>query len=242
MAKPSVDNLIKRVQKTRHGFTDIKKAADELFARHPRDLVLEIAEELYPSGVYQARMLAVLLFARLAAESKESLKFLRARVSVDADWRVQEMLAQAFDRICADLGYEHAVPLIKEWIADSNPNVRRAASEGLRVWTARPYFREHPQTAIQLLSSMRGDESRYVRLSAGNALRDISRKHRDLISKELKGWNQGSKEVMQTYELAGELLSSRKLAKKAARKKIVKIRKKIVKIRKKKPKKIKSRR
>ena len=65
-----------------------------------------------------------------------------------------------------------------EWLADSSPNVRRAFTEGLRIWTGRPYFHNHPEVAIQLLSQLRNDESEYVRKSVGNALRDISKKHK----------------------------------------------------------------
>ena len=46
---------------------------------------------------------------------------------------------------------EAALPLIKEWLNSDCANVRRAVSEGLRVWTSRPYFKDNPQIAIQLL-------------------------------------------------------------------------------------------
>jgi 3-methyladenine DNA glycosylase AlkC len=58
---------------------------------------------------------------------------------------------------------------------------RRAVSEGLRIWTNRPYFNEHPQEAINILSKYKTDESEYVRKSIGNALKDISKKHPELI-------------------------------------------------------------
>lgn len=38
-----------------------------------------------------------------------------------------------------------------------------------RRGTSRPYFRDHPQIAIQLLSAHREDASEYVRKSVGNA-------------------------------------------------------------------------
>ena len=100
-------------------------------------------------------------------------------------WKVQEILAIAFDNHCKIIGYEAALPLIKEWLNDDCANVRRAVSEGLRVWTSRPYFKDNPQIAIQLLSSHREDKSEYVRKSVGNALRDISKKHPELIMVEL---------------------------------------------------------
>jgi 3-methyladenine DNA glycosylase AlkC len=110
---------------------------------------------------------------------------LKARVSQDDDWRVQEILAKAFDRFCADVGCEDALPVIKEWMTASNPKTRRAVTEGLRIWTGRPYFRDHPEVAVQLLSRLRDDESEYVRKSVGNALRDISKKHPGLVKKEI---------------------------------------------------------
>jgi 3-methyladenine DNA glycosylase AlkC len=198
--------LIQRVQKTQHGFTDIQKAAEEVFASHSKAETFSLAKELFASDVPQARMLATFLFGKLAAKSKESFSFLRKRASLDKDWRVQEILAQAFDQYCKDTGYEKSLPVIEDWLADANPNVRRAVTEGLRIWTTRDYFREHPDVAIQLLSQLRSDESEYVRKSVGNALRDISRKHKDLIRKELQGWDISSKQVQQTYKLAGKFL------------------------------------
>ena len=199
-------DLIQRVQKTQHGFTDIQKAAEEVFGSHNKAETLSLAKELFTSEVSQARMLATFLFGKLAAKSKESLAFLRKRVSLDKDWRVQEILAQAFDQYCKDVGYEKALPTIKDWLADAYPNVRRAVTEGLRIWTTRDHFREHPDVAIQLLSQLHADESEYVRKSAGNALRDISRKHTDLVRKELQGWNITDKHILQTYELASRFL------------------------------------
>ena len=202
----SPDELVRRVKKTRNGFTDIKRAAEEITGvSTDRDSLL-IAKKLYASDVHQARMLATLVLGRLAARSRESLALLRERVSQDDDWRVQEMLAQAFDAYCADIGYEQALPAIRDWLADPNPNVRRAVTEGLRIWTSKPYFREHPDLAIKLLSRLRDDESDYVRRSVGNALRDISRKHQALVRAELATWNVSAKNVEQTYKLAKKFL------------------------------------
>jgi len=202
----TVEKLIRRVQKTQHGFLDIQKTADEVVAEHPAKDSLGIAKELFASEIYQARSLATFIFGRLASNSKESLAFLKHCASQDSDWRVQEILAKAFDRYCSDTGYEQALPVIKEWLADSKPNVRRAVSEGLRIWTGRPYFKNHPEVAIHLLSQLRGDESEYVRKSVGNALRDISRKHKELIAVELQHWEIADKHIGQTYKLASKFL------------------------------------
>ena len=113
----------------------------------------------------------------------------------------------AFDNHCKIIGYETALPIIREWLGSDCANVRRAVSEGLRIWTSRPYFRDHPQMAIQLLSAHKEDKSEYVRKSVGNALRDISRKFSNLISEELNSWDLSSKEIKQVYKLAGKFLN-----------------------------------
>jgi 3-methyladenine DNA glycosylase AlkC len=202
----TIEKLVQRVQKTQHGFLDIQKAADEVVDGHTAEESLRIANQLFASEVYQARSLATFISGRFAANSKETLEFLKQRVSQDKDWRVQEILAKAFDRYCADVGYEQALPVIKEWLADSSPTVRRAVTEGLRIWTGRPYFHDHPEVAIQLLSQLRNDESEYVRKSVGNALRDISKKHGELVKIELQQWDIANKRIQQTYKLASKFL------------------------------------
>jgi 3-methyladenine DNA glycosylase AlkD len=202
----TIEHLIERVQKTEHGFLDIQKAADEVVSDCTAAEANDLARQLFASDLYQARSLATFIFGRLAAKSSESLTFLKTQVSQDEDWRVQEILAKAFDRYCADTGYEQALPVIQDWLADPNPNVRRAVTEGLRIWTSRPYFREHPDAAIRFLGALRDDSSEYVRKSVGNALRDISRKHKALVSAELQQWDISQKNIRQTHKLAGKFL------------------------------------
>jgi 3-methyladenine DNA glycosylase AlkD len=201
-----IASLIQRVQKSDHGFADILKAAEEVFASHSAAEVLSLARELFASETVQARLLGTFLFGKLSAKSKVSFTFLRNHVSKDKDWRVQEILAKAFDQYCNDTGYEKALPVIEDWLSDANPNVRRAVTEGLRIWTGRDYFREHPDVAIKLLSQLKMDESEYVRKSTGNALRDISRKHKDLIRAEVETWDLSDKHIKQTYKLASKFL------------------------------------
>jgi len=205
-ARHMIEKLIQRVQQTQHGFLDIQKAADEVVDSYTAQDSTGLARKLYASEVYQARSLATFIFGRLAAKSNESLNFLKTYVSKDRDWRIQEILAKAFDRYCADIGYEQALPVINEWLVDPNPNVRRAVTEGLRIWTSKPYFREHPDMAIRFLSRLRDDDSEYVRKSVGNALRDISKKHKDLVRVELQHWDTSKKGIKQTFRLASKFL------------------------------------
>jgi HEAT repeat protein len=202
----TIEKLIQRVRKTEHGFLDIQKAANEVVDGQAAKESFCIAKQLLASEIFQARSLATFIFGLLAANSNESLKLLKRHVSQDDDWRVQEILAKAFDRYCADIGYEQALTVIKEWLSDSSPNARRAVTEGLRIWTGRPYFRDHPEVAVQLLSRLRNDESEYVRKSVGNAIRDISKKHKELVINELQRWDVANKRVAQTHKLAGKFL------------------------------------
>ena len=114
----TIEKLIQRVQKTQHGFLDIQKAANEVADGQPAEESLRMAKQLFTSEIYQARSLAAFILGRLTTNSTESLEFLKRHVSQDKDWRVQEILAKAFDRYCADVGYEQALSVMKEWLAD----------------------------------------------------------------------------------------------------------------------------
>ena len=89
-------------------------------------------------------MLAVYLLGKLSPTCPEALSVLETRVADDPNWRVQEMLAKTFDYYCTSRGYEESLPVIKKWLSDPNPNIKRAVTEGLRIWTGRPYFKDHP--------------------------------------------------------------------------------------------------
>ena len=153
------------------------------------------------STVYQVRMYGVFLLGYLS-EDDEILAFMRDEVSKDDDWRVQEILAKSFDEFCKKKGYQNALLTIDEWMKNSNPNTRRAVTEGLRIWTSRPYFKENPMEAIKRLAGLREDSGEYVRKSVGNALRDISKKFPELIETELNSWKLDNKEINQVYKLA----------------------------------------
>ena len=151
-------------------------------------------------------MLAATILGRLATEDNNALRFLKERVSTDENWRVQEMLAKAFDEVCRHRGYEVSLPLIEEWITDDNPNVIRAVTEGLRIWTSRPYFKENPSVAITFIAKHKAHESEYLRKSVGNALRDISKKHAKLVWQEVERWDLSNPRISFTYKLAAKLL------------------------------------
>jgi len=188
-----------------HGFKHVQRIGDEILTGSGGE-ALSLADELFASDVYQARMCAVHIYGMLSATHDTAYEALTQKVVFDRDWRVQEMLAKAFDRYCADIGYEVAVPVIRAWLSSTNANQRRAASEGLRIWTSRPYFRDRPDEAITLLAALKADESRYVRTSVGNALRDISRAHQELVRAELRLWDTDDPTVLETHRSASRFI------------------------------------
>ena len=178
------------------GFKEEEKRALADYKSNDKEYVKRLAFLSYESKVYQVRMYGVFLFGYLSDDSN-ILTFIRDEVSKDDNWRVQEVLAKAFDEYCKNTGYENVLPVIDKWLNADNPNTRRAVIEGLRIWTSRSYFKENPQEAIKRIARLRGDASEYVRKSVGNALRDISRKFPELIKEELKNWNLETKEIKQ---------------------------------------------
>ncbi|MGP1524362.1 DNA alkylation repair protein [Prevotella multiformis] len=196
-----IHNILNKILQIEHGFQHIIDGTDEILSTYPKEQCFELAFELFKNKAYQVRMLATTILGRLAITNNDILRFLKEQVSIDENWRVQEMLAKAFDEVCKHRGYETSLPVIEEWIDDDNPNVVRAVMEGLRIWTSRPFFKENPSEAIALISKHKAHESEYLRKSVGNALRDISKKHRELIRKEVQQWDLSNPRVMFTYKL-----------------------------------------
>lgn len=189
-----------------NGFKEEERRALVDYKFNDTEYIKELAFLAYKSDVYQVRVYGVFLFGYLL-DQKDILVFMRDEVSEDDNWRVQEVLAKAFDEFCRKTGYEKALPIIDEWLDNHNPNTRRAVTEGLRIWTSRPYFKDNPNEAIRRIAALKEDTSEYVRKSVGNALRDISKKFPELIRAELNNWKLDSKEINQVYKLASKFIS-----------------------------------
>ena len=203
--KKYIEQLEKDFSPIQNGFKEEERRALQDYQTYKPEEIEQLAHFAYQSGVYQVRMYGVFLFGYLSQKEKV-LTFLREEVSKDDNWRVQEVLAKAFDEYCKKVDYEKALPIIDEWLTHPYPNTRRAVTEGLRIWTSRPYFKEHPYEAIRRIAALKEDESEYVRKSVGNALRDISKKYPELIEAELATWKLEGKAIKQVYSLASKFL------------------------------------
>lgn len=203
-----IKNLEKEFSIIKNGFKEQEKKAINDYKSNSIGYIKELAFLAYHSEVYQVRMYGVFLFGYLSTD-KEILTFMREEVSKDDNWRVQEVLAKSFDEFCKSIGYEKTLTVIDEWLNHDNPNTRRAVTEGLRIWTSRPYFKENPKEAIRRIANLKEDKSEYVRKSVGNALRDISKKFPELIKDELNTWKLENKEINQVYMLANKFIKEK---------------------------------
>ena len=203
-----IKNLEKEFSIIKNGFKEQEKKAINDYKSNGIEYIKELAFLAYHSEVYQVRMYGVFLFGYLSTD-KEILTFMREEVSKDDNWRVQEVLAKSFDEFCKSIGYEKTLTVIDEWLNHDNPNTRRAVTEGLRIWTSRPYFKENPKEAIRRIANLKEDKSEYVRKSVGNALRDISKKFPELIKDELNTWKLENKEINQVYMLANKIIKEK---------------------------------
>ena len=203
--KSYILNLEKEFSLIENGFKEQEKRALADYKSHGSEYCKQLAFLAYDSEIYQLRMYAVFLFGHLS-DREEILAFMRDEVSKDENWRVQEVLAKAFDEFCKKVGYEQALFVIDEWLKNGNANAKRAVIEGLRIWTSRPYFKDNPDEAIWRLSSLKDDASEYLRKSVGNALKDISKKFPNLVKAELDSWDLSSKETLQTYKFASKFI------------------------------------
>ena len=203
--KSYILNLEKEFSLIENGFKEQEKRALADYKAKGDERCKELSFLAYDSELYQLRMYAVFLFGHLS-DREEILAFMRDEVSKDENWRVQEVLAKAFDEFCKKVGYEQALFVIDEWLKNGNANAKRAVTEGLRIWANRPYFKDNPDEAIWRLASLKDDASEYLRKSVGNALKDISKKFPNLIKAELDSWNLSSKETLQTYKFASKFI------------------------------------
>ena len=127
--KQYVARLEKDFSLIEHGFKEEEQRALTDYKSNDGEYIKKLAFLAYQTDIYQVRMYAVFLFGHLS-EQDDILAFMRDEVSKDDNWRVQEVLAKAFDEFCKKIGYEKALPIIDEWSKNNNPDTRRTVTEG----------------------------------------------------------------------------------------------------------------
>ena len=92
-----------------------------------------------------------------------------------------KVLAKSFDEFCKNTDSLKSLPIVDEWLENTNPDKRRAVTEGLRIWTNRPISKNIQKRQLKDY------------LSVGNVLRDISKKYPEHVENELSTWNLDNK-------------------------------------------------
>ena len=123
-----IKSLEKELSLFEHGFKGEEKRALADYKTNDKNYIKRLAFAAFNSDIYQVRMYSVFLFGYLSEDS-DILTYMKDEVSKDRNWRVQEVLAKAFDEFCKKIGYEKSLPVIDEWLSNENPNTRRAVVE-----------------------------------------------------------------------------------------------------------------
>ena len=101
--KKYIESLEKEFSLIENGFKAEEKRALKDYQSSDYEYIKKLAFLAYQSDVYQVRMYGVFLFG-YSSKDEEILAFMRDEVSKDINWRVQEVLAKAFDEFCKKLG------------------------------------------------------------------------------------------------------------------------------------------
>lgn len=105
---------------------------------------------------------------------------------------VQELSQSLLHALTVKHGLDAVLSLVKDWVNDRDPNVRRLVIEALRPRGVMcPHISElkaDPSILKPLLTTLLDDPSLYVRNAVANNLNDISRDHPDLLLKWCQEW------------------------------------------------------
>jgi 3-methyladenine DNA glycosylase AlkC len=117
------------------------------------------------------------------------------RFAADPHFGVREWAWMAVRAIIVDDPLA-VIDRLTPWTQDSDPNIRRFASEATRprgVWAASiSLLRKEPQHALPILEPLRHDKERYVEDSVANWLNDAAKDRPDWVSALLSQWRNDS--------------------------------------------------
>jgi 3-methyladenine DNA glycosylase AlkC len=167
-------------------------------ARGDRDRVAH-ALATHPSDIARSWAAQWITYSGLSLPAK--LMAVR-RFAADPHFGVREMAWMALrDEVVREP--DAAVALLRPWVADPDPNIRRFATELTRphgVWCPPvPLLKAEPWRAEALLAPLKSDPSLYVRNSVANWLNDASRTQPDWVRQTCARWDKGSRTAETAY-------------------------------------------
>ena len=104
------------------------------------------------------------------------------KLALHKDWKKREDAAT----VLVEISKKKEGDVINEmiiWADDKNPDIRRAASEGLRRAAGR-----NPEKILPIIEKLRTDDSLYVRKSVAALFRAISKKSPDFVLDLCRKW------------------------------------------------------
>jgi 3-methyladenine DNA glycosylase AlkC len=123
---------------------------------------------------------------------KKQLEWLCFTGALEGAWP-RELSATILHNLVIRHGVAAVLPLVREWIKDENPAVRRLVTEAFRprgVMLAHINdLKEDPSPLKTLLAPLLDDPSDYVQKSVANNLNDISKDNPEIILEWTKEWN-----------------------------------------------------
>jgi 3-methyladenine DNA glycosylase AlkC len=89
--------------------------------------------------------------------------------------------------------FKRTLKIMEQWAGDTDPHVRRLASEGSRPrlpWSFKlDEVIAHPEVTARILDKLKADPEIYVRKSVANHLNDLSKDNPDYMLRVLRGWD-----------------------------------------------------
>ena len=135
------------------------------------------------------------------------------RFAADRSVGVRECAWDSFRPYIA-AGLDRGFQLLKPWVGDSDPNIRRCAVESTRprgVWTAHiEALKEDPEPGLALLEPVRSDPSQYVQRAVANWLNDASKSRPDWVRLVCARWTDESQTKATAWTVNHALRTLRK--------------------------------
>ena len=106
----------------------------------------------------EIRSIACQCLARVGVIHPEAIVPLARHLAADSSWEVREFIANALDEVMGQDQGDFVYQVMRQWVHDPDPNVRRVPTNALMR-----YGRRYPDRIIALMKELLHDDSRYVR-------------------------------------------------------------------------------
>lgn len=131
----------------------------------------------------------------------EKLKMIQ-HFAADKHFGVREISWMAVRKDIIDNMYE-SISLLSTWTSSEDENIRRFASEATRprgVWCEHiEILKQNPEMALDILTPLNSDESKYVQNSVANWLNDTGKTNPDFVVQLCSEWEKQSRTKQTAY-------------------------------------------